>query len=64
MNDFCDIEDDFFTGKEHTPLREDAFLLSSNQKIEKIEALFGEIMHTLGLDMTDDSLKDSRRSPS
>ena len=59
MNDFSDIEDDFFTGKEHTPLREDAFLLSPNQKIEKIEALFGEIMHTLGLDMTDDSLKDS-----
>ena len=40
MNDFSDIEDDFFTGKEHTPLREDAFLLSPNQKIEKIEALF------------------------
>lgn len=61
MNDFSDIEDDFFTGKEHTPLREDAFLLSPNQKIEKIEALFGEIMHTLGLDMADDSLKDSPR---
>ena len=59
MTDFSDIEDDFFIGKEHTPLRKDAFLLSPDEKIEKIEKLFGEIMHTLGLDMTDDSLKDS-----
>ena len=59
MTDFSDIEDDFFTGKEHTPLRKDAFLLSPDEKIEKIEKLFGEIMYTLGLDMTDDSLKDS-----
>ena len=59
MNNFPDIEDDFFTGKEHTPLHKDAFLLSPDEKIEKIEKLFGEIMYTLGLDMTDDSLKDS-----
>jgi GTP cyclohydrolase I len=39
-----------------TPLREDAFLLSDDEKIEKIESHFREIMTTLGLDLTDDSL--------
>ncbi len=40
-----------------TPLRKDAFVLSDDEKIEKIQHHFGEIMETLGLDMTDDSLK-------
>lgn len=40
-----------------TPMRPDAFDLSDDQKIEKIEGLFGQIMETLGLDLTDDSLK-------
>lgn len=40
-----------------TPLREDAFELDDNEKIEKIAALFSEIMWTLGLDLTDDSLR-------
>jgi GTP cyclohydrolase I len=39
-----------------TPLRDDAFLLSDEDKIEKIEGHFREIMITLGLDLTDDSL--------
>jgi GTP cyclohydrolase I len=39
-----------------TPLRDDAFLLSDDEKIEKIEGHFREIMTTLGLDLTDDSL--------
>ena len=54
-----DIEDDFFSGNEQTPLREDAFVLSPQEKQDKIEKLFAQIMETLGLDMTDDSLKDS-----
>src|SRR5690606_1779097 len=33
--------------------------LSDDQKIKKIQHLFGEIMTTLGLDLTDDSLKDT-----
>jgi GTP cyclohydrolase IA len=41
----------------NTPLRPDAFVLTDNEKIEKIEGHFLEIMKTLGLDMTDDSLK-------
>lgn len=40
-----------------TPLREDAFELTDSEKVEKIQNHFYEIMHTLGLDMEDDSLK-------
>jgi GTP cyclohydrolase I len=39
-----------------TPLREDAFLLSDEQKMLLIEDKFRDIMNTLGLDLTDDSL--------
>lgn len=58
MENFPD-NDDLFTGKDHTPLRDDAFDMKPEEKIRKIEKLFEKIMHTLGLDMTDDSLKDS-----
>jgi GTP cyclohydrolase I len=40
-----------------TPLRDDAFALSDDDKIARIEYHFEQIMHTLGLDLTDDSLK-------
>ncbi len=40
-----------------TPLREDAFKLDDELKIELIEKHFKEIMLILGLDMSDDSLK-------
>lgn len=40
-----------------TPIRDDAFILSDKEKIEIIERHFREIMLTLGLDLTDDSLK-------
>lgn len=40
-----------------TPMHADAFLLSDEEKMMKIAAHFKEIMHTLGLDLTDDSLK-------
>jgi len=49
-------------GEEHvgtsseTPLRPDAFAISDEEKIERIEAHFRAIMETLGLDLTDDSL--------
>ncbi|HEX8546547.1 MAG TPA: GTP cyclohydrolase I FolE [Cytophagaceae bacterium] len=44
-----------------TPLREDAFKLDDELKIELIEKHFTEIMHILGLDLTDDSLKGTPR---
>ena len=40
-----------------TPLREDAFEISDDEKISKIEKNVREILDTLGMDMTDDSLK-------
>lgn len=40
----------------NTPLREDAFALTDEEKIDKIEVHVREIMETLGLDLTDDSL--------
>ncbi len=40
-----------------TPMRADAFALSEDEKIAEIEKHFEAIMSTLGLDLTDDSLK-------
>lgn len=40
-----------------TPLRTNAFELDDELKIELIEKNFREIMHVLGLDLNDDSLK-------
>ena len=43
----------------NTPLRKDAFEKTDAEKIEIIANHFEAIMHTLGLDLTDDSLKGS-----
>lgn len=51
-----DQEDDHTVSSYNTPLREDAFTLTDEEKIEKIEGHIREIMTTLGLDLTDDSL--------
>ena len=48
-------DDHIYTGVE-TPLRPDAFKLSDEEKIERIEFHFREIMETLGLDLNDESL--------
>lgn len=42
-----------------TPLRSDAFKIDDDLKIELIEKNFREIMHVLGLDLNDESLKDT-----
>lgn len=52
-----EIGDEHISTSVETPLREDAFLLSDENKRKKIEHHFREIMETLGLDLTDDSLK-------
>ncbi|NER17729.1 GTP cyclohydrolase I FolE [Spongiivirga citrea] len=44
-----------------TPLREDAFDLEDATKIELIQKDVASIMQTLGLDMTDDSLRGTPR---
>ena len=40
-----------------TPLKKDAFEITDEEKIEKIQGYFKEIMETLGLDLEDDSLR-------
>ena len=40
-----------------TPMREDAFLLSDEEKIAQIEEKFRDIMNIMGMDLTDDSLQ-------
>lgn len=42
-----------------TPLRKDAFDLDDNTKMKLIASHFSEIMNILGLDLNDDSLKDT-----
>lgn len=44
-----------------TPLRPDAFVLSDEEKMARIAYHFREIMETLGLDLTDDSLSGTPR---
>ncbi|MFC2109240.1 GTP cyclohydrolase I FolE [Bacteroidota bacterium] len=40
-----------------TPLREDAFKLSDQEKIDRIQDNVKDILNTLGMDLSDDSLK-------
>ena len=54
---FEEIGDDHFFSQLNTPLREDAFDISDDEKIEKIAEHFDQIMKILGLDMSDDSLQ-------
>lgn len=52
-----EVGDLHVTNSYDTPLRPDAFVLDDNTKMKLIEEYFGKIMHTLGLDLQDDSLK-------
>jgi GTP cyclohydrolase IA len=52
-----EIGDEHISTSIDTPLRPDAFHLSNEEKKAKIEYHFREIMHALGLDLTDDSLR-------
>jgi len=40
-----------------TPLRDDAFAISNEEKINKIQESVKDILETLGMDLTDDSLQ-------
>ena len=54
-----DIIDDHVLTSIETPLRVDAFKIDDELKIELIEKNFREIMNILGLDLSDESLKDT-----
>ena len=52
-----EIGDSHISTSAKTPLRDDAFNVSDEDKIKSIEKNVAEILHTLGMDLTDDSLK-------
>ena len=52
-----EIGDDHIMTSIDTPMVEGAFDMSDDEKIAQIEYHFRQIMETLGLDLTDDSLK-------
>ncbi|RZS96136.1 GTP cyclohydrolase I FolE [Cecembia calidifontis] len=56
-----DMGDEHVATSHETPLREDAFAMDDDLKIELIEKHFREIMHIMGLDLTDDSLRGTPR---
>ncbi|WP_179345556.1 GTP cyclohydrolase I FolE [Winogradskyella ursingii] len=59
-NNYNEIDafgDDHISSSSDTPMRKDAFKLSSSEKVEIIRDDVRHIMETLGLDLTDDSLK-------
>lgn len=57
VNNIEAIGEDHISFSSETPLRDDAFEMDEQLKIELIAKHFREIMHVLGLDLTDDSLK-------
>jgi len=54
---FEQLGNDHVSSSEDTPMREDAFVLTDDEKIERIRENVREVMLTLGLDLDDDSLK-------
>ena len=57
LEKFDHIGDNHIGTSSDTPIREDAFALNSDEKIEIIQDDVLHILQTLGLDLTDDSLK-------
>ncbi|AOC93527.1 MULTISPECIES: GTP cyclohydrolase I FolE [Flavobacterium] len=56
--DFLDeIGDSHFSSNAKNPLRADAFDITDEEKIEKIKKDVENILQTLGMDLTDDSIK-------
>lgn len=56
-NNIEEIGDNHIGTSAVTPLRKDAFAISDEEKIEKIQESVKDILNTLGMDLTDDSLK-------
>jgi GTP cyclohydrolase I len=51
------LGDQHLSSNTDTPLREDAFTLSDEEKMQLITKHFAQIMQIMGLDLSDDSLK-------
>lgn len=56
LKKFSVREEEHIGSSDDTPIRDDAFELSDEEKIERISTYFKGIMETLGLDLTDDGL--------
>jgi GTP cyclohydrolase I len=56
IESILEMGDAHFASSLKTPIRSDAFLMSDSEKIDLIADNFRQIMETLGLDLTDDSL--------
>ncbi len=56
MNDELN-DHDHLSASRQTPLKADAFVLSEEEKIDKIQEHVAAILDILGMDLTDDSLK-------
>ncbi|MFV0572780.1 MAG: GTP cyclohydrolase I FolE [Xanthomarina gelatinilytica] len=57
LEEFESLGDNHVGSSSDTPMREDAFKLTNEEKIDIIKDDVRHIMETLGLDLTDDSLK-------
>lgn len=56
-NEITEIGDAHASSNSENPIRDDAFELSNQEKIAIIKKDVEHILHTLGMDLTDDSLK-------
>ena len=56
-----EMGDDHIYTSAKTPLRDDAFDLSDDDKIKSIEVDVANMLQTLGMDLTDDSIKGTPR---
>ncbi len=59
LNSRDELDNENLFASIETPLREGAFDVDDELKIELIESHFEQILNILGLDLTDDSLKDT-----
>ena len=57
LSHFEEMGDSHVGSSKETPLRDDAFAMDDQIKIELIAKHFKEIMHVLGLDLSDESLR-------
>ena len=57
LGDHVEADEIQFVNSYNTPLRDDAFEMDDETKIKKISKHFEAIMETLGLDLSDDSLR-------
>lgn len=61
VDEFDEIGENHIGTSYDTPIRKGAFDIDDNEKIESIKKDVENIMYTLGLDLTDDSLKGTPR---